>query len=187
MSSTNNTVSYNDSNILTFYIFVYVGAGSYYAAIFIGFLLNMFSHIRLAKKITAFQIIGGYILFKIFDMLLQIAGLYSIESDNYEDSVNLFIIAATITTLLSTCFIYIIMTLLCKGLSVTRTAIPPLEKQTAVLLGISMMIVEVLVNGERIYTIGVLFIYFLLLRMSSFQILQQLSTLQRQIAVANVK
>jgi hypothetical protein len=96
------------------------------------------------------------------------------------------VMACTLSGLFAIAYLYLLLTLLAKGLGVTRNGIPPIERQTAILLGLSMMIIEIVVSGSAVYTIGLLFVYLLLIRLFNVQIDNQIRILNRQILLAAV-
>lgn len=176
------TLTWNQ--VVTIYLLTYSVTVAIYLFLGVAFTVNYIKNQTLASKIPVFRIIGFFILLNLITSALDVAYVVSLILDL--DSQWLLLLASGLSDYICVAFIYILLTLLCKGMCITRGSLSPAEKQSGILLGISMMILEIVLVGQRMYSIILLFVYLLLLRLFSSQIDIQMSQLTNQILAASV-
>jgi hypothetical protein len=97
--------------------------------------------------------------------------------------VNLFLFASNLLTLWNIAGLYMIMMLSCKGWCISRPIISNAEKQFTILIGCSMMLVEVILLGStHVYAIGLLIAYLFVARVFRMELSKVLKEIDRQIS-----
>ncbi|KAI8930148.1 hypothetical protein BC831DRAFT_440585 [Entophlyctis helioformis] len=118
--------------------------------------------------LSLFDILTAYLVLKIIEDAMSVSSMVCFELQI--DATNLYV-ATNLVSLASVACFYGIQALICKGLSVTRSALLPTEQQIALVVGLSMTIVDLLASGStQIYSISLVCIIIVILRLLLLQL-----------------
>eukprot|EP00842_Homolaphlyctis_polyrhiza_P001069 jgi/Hompol1/1963/HPOL_005799-RA len=136
-------------------------------------------------KLLLFDILIGLVAIEAISNSLTIASLICIDLNI---DANALFYLTNFAILISTVTFYAAQAVISKGLSITRTALEPIERQVVLIIGLSMAIVEVLMNTtHQAFSVSLIFIYIFILRILLLQVDRNMYHLEMQLQRLQVR
>jgi hypothetical protein len=173
-------LSYNKG--LTYHSFIYFSFGALYLALGCNWIFAWIKNYAIVQQLPLFLAISLLGALTLMDELLSGTTVLLMEiTDGL--FVNLFLFASNLLTLWNIAGLYMILMLSSKGWCISRPIISNAEKQFTILIGSSMMLVEVILLGStHVYAIGLVIAYLFIARLFKMEIAKVLRELDRQIS-----